>query len=94
MLKVGVQGLVTGIDKWNRIALWIAQPWVKSYKFGPQVYHIEDLAALRAMPLQAVNAEMRDQTLAAYLTWDAKLQQVAGDLLPPGFLELQRLLNR
>ncbi len=93
-LPVGTQAVVTGIDKWGRVSLWVAHPWAPEWKPFPEVHDITDLAGLRAKPLHGVPTEIRDRTFDALITWATKVQETEARLFPPGFLELQRLLNR
>jgi hypothetical protein len=93
-LPVGFQGIVTGIDKWGRRSVWIAAPWVEIWGKHPQVYLIEELIGLRARPWHSIDADTRDRTLKALAVWEAEMQDLREALLPPGFLEVHRLLDR
>jgi len=90
----GVQGIITGVDRWDRLSLWIAEPWVKLWGKSPQVYGIHNLTRLRARPLHSVEAEMRDATLCVSAKWESEMKDSIDMLLPPVFLETRRFFDR
>jgi hypothetical protein len=92
IMPAGIQGLVTGVDKWGKLSIWIGQPW--SGLCGPKVYGVTDMASLRVQPLSTVPREILDPTLTALAKWEAKTQGMEDKLFPPGFLEVQALLNK
>ena len=95
VLPVGTQAVVTGIDKWHRVHLWIASPWARSYGWTiPQVFAIKQFTRLRALPISSVPTEIREETLRSLQDWQATTTEVSDRLFPRGFLELQRRLNQ
>ena len=90
----GVQAVVTGVDKWDRLSLWIAEPWAESWGEVPKVYQVTDWSSFRAKPMHTVPKESLDPTLSALEAWETKVEDMTERLFPPGFFEIQRRLNR
>jgi len=93
VIPVGTQAIVAGCDRWGRLSLWIAEPWAAASRLSPEVHRVENLAALRTRPMSAVPNDVLEPTVQALAKFEATMQELNESLFPPGFLEIQRLLN-
>ena len=56
IIPPGVQGIVSGVDKWGRISIWIGEPWVKIQGMQ-EAYAIENIDRLAIKPLNHIDEE-------------------------------------
>ena len=92
LVPVGVQGIVSGVDREGRVSVWIAEPWVDLVGLQ-EVFDIEAIGKLRVKPPSHVDAEIRAQTFQELRESKEKFAERLAEYLPPGFLEIQRKLN-
>jgi hypothetical protein len=93
VLPVGVEGIVTARNSADQLTLWLAEPWVSRCRIGWVVIFVP-ASAVRAKPMSIVDPTIRDTTLAACVDFHEKSYAIQSGLVPSGFLDVQRILNR
>jgi hypothetical protein len=91
-IPAGVQGVISSIDKWNRFSILVGKPWADLFH-DRSLYQISDFSSLRIVPLSRVQEGILNETLETLRQRDIEVAQLNERIFPPGFLEMQRLLN-
>jgi hypothetical protein len=64
-IEAGIQAIVSDIDKWGRVSIWIAEPWVEMLGFK-QAYQIENIERLAIIPLDKIDKEDFAKTIKGF----------------------------
>ncbi len=92
-IRTGVQGLVCNKNKEDRYHILIGKPWAAQPPDDRNLYEIP-LSSLRIVPPHKVPEDMLSETLSTRSEQEIATAALNDALFPPGFLEVQRLLNR
>lgn len=93
-VKIGTQGVVSGVDKWGRFHVWIAEPWVDLYGNRRSLDRISDFSAVRVIPYSRVSDDLLRDTLKSLQEFESEARDTLYSIFPPGFLEFQRRFNQ
>lgn len=80
IFSAGIQGVVSGVDRWGRVSIWIAEPWL-GVTGARQIFEVAELAKLAVIPLSNVDSGERGQTLTALQEHEASVAQILAELL-------------
>jgi hypothetical protein len=91
-LQPGTQAFVKGRDKWGRISIWIAKPWADIYKW--RSYHdIDDFSKFRIKSISSIDKKTYDEAVESLLLNEKFDSEFRSRFIPPGWDEIQRVLN-
>jgi hypothetical protein len=92
IIPPGTEAVITRVDKWGHLTLWIGKPWARDWGVFPEAHSIENLAALRARPI-ARGDGIQKSTFEAIAEWESRRRDLGDRLFPPGFVEFMNWIS-
>ena len=90
-ISPGTQGIVYGVDKWGRVGLWIAQPWVDVT--GTTFVGGIDIGRLAVKPLSSIPDDDKEESFKQLQKFEESNAEFEAKHFLPGWREIQRKLN-